>query len=53
MFIVHNDLARAFNEWLRRFEANPEEFAEVYSTDGSYGDNCAAYLISLLDEPRP
>lgn len=53
-------LANAFNEWMRRFEQEPERFESEYASvkrflqekaDGrepTYGESCAAYLIELL-----
>ena len=55
-------LAKAFNEWMRRFEQEPEKFQSEYQSvkeflrnqaDGrepSYGESCAAYLQQLLAE---
>jgi hypothetical protein len=53
-------LARAFNEWLRRFTENPEQFEHEWETvhkfleernngeEPSYGDECAEYLLSII-----
>jgi hypothetical protein len=55
-------MAKAFNEWMRRYTENPEQFTREFQAvtkfqkqwaEGiipSYGDECAAYFISLLDE---
>jgi hypothetical protein len=60
--LVHDRMTKAFNEWMRRYTEHPEEFAGEFqsvtqflteSADGkepTYGDNCAAYFTSLLDE---
>ncbi len=58
-------LVRAFNGWLRRTIENPEQFAREWQTvvqfrdqcsvgePPSYGQDCASYLLELLDEqPR-
>lgn len=41
-------LARAFDEWLRRYNADPVGFDAEYPSDGSYGENCATYLLDVL-----
>jgi hypothetical protein len=50
----------AFNEWMRRYIENPEEFARQFQSVGaflseknkgvepSYGEICAEYLDSLM-----
>ncbi len=55
-------IARAFNEWMRRFLESPEEFAREWqevttftreTAEGkvpTYGDDCAAYLDRLCAE---
>ena len=55
-------LAKAFNEWLRRYEQEPERFQTEYQVmkeflrdqaegrEPSYGDRQAAYLEKLLAE---
>lgn len=54
------NLARAFNEWMRRYIEEPERFArewqsvkqfqqaEAKRVEPSYGDNCAGYLLSIM-----
>jgi hypothetical protein len=56
------DLARAFNEWLRRYTENPAGFEAEFQTVGrflqeradgqepSYGEQCAAYLLTLVGD---
>lgn len=41
-------LAEAFERWLAHYEESPETFEEEYQGDGTYGENCAAYLSDLL-----
>lgn len=60
--IVHENLALAFNEWMRRYTDEPERYAREYQEvalylaekaagrEPSYGENCAAYLQSILRE---
>jgi hypothetical protein len=54
--------AKAFEEWLRRYQVNPLEFADYASRMGlaepkSYGQAAAAYFAHLLEatssEPAP
>ena len=45
--------AKAFDEWMRRFKANPAEFMHEFEavtahTDGTYGASCAEYFEGLL-----
>lgn len=55
------DAAAAFNEWMRRFEADPAAFEEWAATlaswragDRSYGETCADLLFSICgDLNRP
>lgn len=54
--------AKAFNEWMRRFEQEPERFENEYESvkrflrekaagrEPSYGERCAAYLEKLMAE---
>ena len=56
------NLAKAFNEWMRRFEQEPERFESEYAgvkkfleekaagQEPSYGERCVAYLDRLLAE---
>jgi hypothetical protein len=53
------DLQWAFNEWMRRYIAQPDEFMrEFQSVQGfqkskskpSYGKDCTSYLAKLLKE---
>ncbi len=55
-------IARAFNEWMRRYTEDPGAFDAEFVTAGrflqeqasgrepTYGDHCAAYLEKLLAE---
>lgn len=59
---VTTTMALAFDEWLRRYTKNPEQFqAEFAQVDdlragkkangaSAYGNNCAAYLNQLIVE---
>lgn len=39
----------AFDEWMRRYEADPAKFA--MNVEGkTYGERCARYFEKLLDE---
>lgn len=54
-------IASAFNEWMRQYTENPEEFTHDWQTvdryltelangeEPTYGQWCAAFLLSLLD----
>ena len=47
--------ARAFTEWDRRFREAPEEFVNIaehllFSDPQTYGEECAPYFLSLLEE---
>lgn len=56
------DVARALNEWMRRYIENPEAFSREFQTVAdfvsdqlngrtpSYGESGAAYMFKLLDE---
>lgn len=55
-------LAHLFNEWLKRYTENPEQFAHQWQTvqtflseqaegtEPSYGDACIGYLMELDTE---
>jgi hypothetical protein len=55
-------LAAAFNEWMRRYTENPEQFEREFvivtrfmneknsGVEPSYGEICAAYLTVLVEE---
>lgn len=49
-------LAKAFEEWDRRYREEPERFAsemEVAAAGSEdYGDKCAPYLIKILEEQK-
>lgn len=53
------DLQWAFNEWMRRYIANPEEFMREFQTVSefqkskskpNYGKDCTGYIAKLLTE---
>lgn len=48
----HNELARLFTEWMRRYQAEPEKFAADWLAGhpGDYGDKAASYLLQLRAE---
>ena len=57
----HSDLIYAFNEWLRRYMENPDEFEHEWSTiqdfinegeadDASYGKSCTTLLFKIIAE---
>lgn len=48
--LSQTNLATVFNEWLTRYNANPEEFAAEYGPVGEYGEDCAAYFVRLVKE---
>ncbi len=50
--LTEAEMAVAFNEWLTRYNSDPEEFAEEYGEVGDYGDDCAAYFTKLITELR-
>jgi hypothetical protein len=47
-------MAAVFNEWARRYAANPEDFDEILDAEGKpvedYGDRCAVYFHKIADE---
>ncbi len=47
---MEQQYAAAFEEWLRRFHADPDAYAKEYGTPESYGTGCAAYFVKLLAE---
>lgn len=54
------NMAQAFDEWMRRYKENPEQFGNDMSEAAAhsrkkrsveasdYGNNCAAYLSALM-----
>ncbi len=65
MTYTKNEMARAFNEWMRRYTEEPERFALEWQTvmqfleedtgDNNavrYGHDQAEYFVSLLEETR-
>lgn len=56
--VTESDLAAAFTEWDRRYREEPERFKSeaehlLKDTAETYGDACAPYLLSILDEQAP
>lgn len=55
-------VAKAFNEWMRKYTEDPSQFDHEWQTvtsflkqtdegvEPDYGKSCAAYLAKLLDE---
>lgn len=43
-----------FNEWARRYAANPDEFSDILDADGKpvedYGQCCTIYFEKIADE---
>jgi len=52
-----DNLAEAFAEWRRRYEADPDAFMSEMEQRAaganSYGQMCVDYLLSLLAEQQP
>ncbi len=48
--VSESDLAKIFEEWLRRYNEEPENFTKEYGEPETYGAGCAAYLIKLMEE---
>lgn len=60
--VTKADMAKAFNEWMRRYIDEPERFeaefrsvmafeaAESEGKEPDYGTNCASYLESILGD---
>ncbi len=56
----NNVMARAFNEWMRRYTDEPERFAREFQMVGefleqtergeepTYGETAAAYLVEIM-----
>ena len=54
---TERDLAQAFTEWDRRYREEPERFQNeverlLRGTPETYGEACAPYLLSILQEER-
>lgn len=59
---MEDKLAKAFNEWLRRFIETPEEYSREFETvneylgdiaensEPRYGTECANYIRKLMTE---
>jgi hypothetical protein len=45
-----DNLATIFDEWMRRYKADPEAFLKEYSPIGEYGEDCATYFVELVKE---
>jgi hypothetical protein len=57
-----NKIAKAFNEWMRRYTEEPEKFEAGFrtvntflqersaGTEPSYGEVCTAYLQTIINE---
>lgn len=55
-------MAKAFNEWMRRYHEEPERFEREFQTveafvrdeakgaEPAYGQECAAYLLQIMGE---
>lgn len=52
MLIDPDALARAFDEWQRRYRADPSEFDDIVRAQ-DYGTACATYLLYILAEQPP
>jgi hypothetical protein len=53
--ITQELLERAFTEWERRYRQNPDSFMDDITrmglTEATYGEQCAAYFIELMESP--
>jgi hypothetical protein len=61
MELTKQQLAAAFNEWMRRYTENPEQFARewqaildfklarIHDNEPIYGAQCAEYLLSIIE----
>ncbi len=45
--VTEEQLALAFNEWMARYEEDPENFT-IYSEVQNYGEAASKYLIKIL-----
>ena len=55
--VTENELAAAFTEWDRRYREEPNRFMSeaehlLKSDPETYGEACAPYLLSILEERR-
>lgn len=55
--LTEAELAAALTEWDLRYRSEPERFMSeaarlLYETPKTYGDACAPYLLSILQEQR-
>ena len=50
--MTREELARLFEEWMRRSQADPEQFAKDWlkSDPTTYGDAAAGYFLQLQAE---
>lgn len=47
---TREQIAAVFEEWLRRYNADPEGFTEEYGEPETYGAGCADYFVRLHAE---
>jgi hypothetical protein len=64
MHATPQEIVKAFNEWLRRYEDEPHRFEAEFrmierfkaeqaeGVEPTYGETCAAYLDELVREQR-
>lgn len=49
-------MAAVFNEWVKRYADNPNEFGDILNSDGrpftDYGEQAAAYFAKLSLEMK-
>lgn len=52
--LIHKRMAMIFNEWARRYAANPDEFADILGPDGKaiedYGERATSYFHRIANE---
>jgi hypothetical protein len=53
----HEQIAATFNEWQRRYAADPDAFDAVLDDRGrpvvDYGERCAHYFVKIMREMYP
>ena len=49
---TREELAAAFEAWLKEYNEKPSEFAAEYGDPKSYGEGCADYLIKKLEDGK-
>jgi hypothetical protein len=47
---TESEMAAIFEEWLRRYNEEPERFTEEYGEPEGYGVGCADYFLRLHAE---